>query len=183
MEGRARLAALERFFSRTIRRSFSDLQIRDGVASDYLADLLTRFARMEAVHLRNPSGARLETVADLLLEIQRVWELDSPHFSPAQERELRRHIGDYTLFMLGLFKERVEKMSGTSYYIREGTRAYRFVSEHDRAWARPHAALFRALADRFELYAGVLTYMRKVYFRPEFGAPAHPFFTRLIPEC
>jgi len=116
------------------------------------------------------------------LEIQRVWEFEGPHFNPLQERELRRHIGDYTLFMIGLFRERVEGMSITGYYVREGKRAYRFVSEHDRASARPYAGLFNALADRFEGFAGALTYMRKVYFRPEFAPPPLPFFNRLITE-
>ena len=118
----------------------------------------------------------------LLLEIQRAWDADSPHFNPVRERELRRHIGDYTLFMIGLFRERVEHLSATGYYIREGQRSYRFVSEHDRADARPEARLFRALADRFEGYASALTYMRKVYFRPEHGTPDLPFFRQLVTE-
>lgn len=172
---------LKRFFGRSIRRSFSDLSIRDEAAADYLADLLTRFARTEDLYPMNLAGTRLETVAELLLEIQRGWEFDTPHFNPVRERELRRHIGDYTLFMTGLFRERVEGMSITGYYIREGKRAYRFVSEHDRAGAWPNAGLFRALADRFEGYAGTLAYMRKVYFRPEF-VPSHPFFRQLVAE-
>lgn len=99
-----------------------------------------------------------------------------------QERELRRQIGDYTLFMTGLFRERVEHLAVTGYYISEGRRSYRFISEVDRADARPQAGLFRALADRFEGYAGVLTYTRKGYFRPEYGPPDLPFFRRLVTE-
>ncbi len=182
MEKQSSPSSLNRFFNRTIRQSFGDLEIHDEVTADYLADLLTRFARTEALYPLSPPGTRLETVAELLLEIQRVWEFETPHFNPVQERELRRHIGDYTLFMTGLFQERVERMSITGYYIREGKRAYRFVSEHDRVGARPNAGLFRALADRFERYATALAYMRKVYFRPEFAPPFHPFFNRLITE-
>ena len=115
-------------------------------------------------------------VSDLLTRFARTETL------PVRERELRRHIGDYTLFMIGLFRERVEHLSATGYYIREGQRSYRFVSEHDRADARPEARLFRALADRFEGYASALTYMRKVYFRPEHGTPDLPFFRRLVTE-
>ncbi|MBI4588062.1 MAG: hypothetical protein HY725_04445 [Candidatus Rokubacteria bacterium] len=183
-------ATLRRFFDRVVRRSFGDLAFHDDPAADYISDLLARFARTENLYpagslpdLRpGARGQRLESVAELLLEIQRVWDLDSPTFNPVQERELRRHIGDYTLFMTGLFRERVERLSATGYYIREGKRSYRFVSEHDRADARPQARLFRALADRFEGYAGALTYMRKVYFRPEYGPPDLPFFRRLITE-
>ena len=175
--------ALRSFFDRVVCRSFGDLTIRDEQAADYLADLLTRFARTENLYLiSRVTGGRLEAVADLLLEVQRSWDLESPHFDPAQERELRRHIGDYALFMTGLFRERVEGLSCTGYYIREGKRAYRFVSEHDRAGARPHAWLFRTLSDRFEGFAGALSYMRKVYFRPELDLPSVPFFHRLITE-
>ena len=55
-----------------------------------------------------------------------------------------------------------------------------YLSEHDRADARPQARLFRVLADRFEGYAGVLTYMRKVYFRPGHAPPDLPFFRQLV---
>jgi hypothetical protein len=174
---------LKRFFDVAVRRTFADLTLREEVTADYLADLLTRFARTENLsRISTVTGARLESVAELLLEIQRIWELESPHFDPGKERELRRQIGDYTLFMTGLFRERVEGLSCTGYYIREGKRAYRFVSEHDRAGARPHARLFRALSDRFEWYAGALGYMRRVYFRPEFNPPAFPFFRQFLTE-
>ena len=182
MERRSGPTSLRRFFHRTVRQSFGDLDLHDEAAANYLADLLARFARVENLYPVSLSGRQLDSVAEVLLEVQRAWELESPHFNPVQELELRRHIGDYTLFMTGLFRERVEGMSVTGYYIREGKRAYRFVSEHDRAGAGPHPGLFRALADRFEGYAGALTYMRKVYFRPEFAPPPHPFFNRLITE-
>lgn len=172
---------LKRFFDRTVRRSFGDLEIHDDKAAGYLSDLLTRFARAENLYPLSVTGTRLESVSEHLLEIQRVWEFDTPHFNPVRERELRRQIGDYTLFMTGLFREHVEGMSVTGYYVREGKRAYRFVSEHDRASTRPEARLFWTLADRFEGFAGALTYMRKAYFRPEL-APPHPFFSRLITE-
>ena len=68
---------------------------------------------------------------------------------------------------------RVETFAGTRYYIDEGKRAYRFVSEHERAGIRPQAQLFRRLSDQFEGYVGVLDYARKVYFR---DPPDHPFF-------
>jgi len=174
---------LRRFFDGVVRRSFGDLTIRDEVAADYLAALLTRFARAENLYpISAVTGERLERVVDLLMETQRVWELDSPHWDPVAERELKQQIGDYTLFMTGLFRERVEGLACTGYYIREGKRAYRFVSEHDRAGARPHAGLFRSLSDRFEGFAGALGYMRKAYFRPELNLPPLPFFRQLITE-
>ena len=85
---------------------------------------------------------------------------------------MRRHIGDFTLFMTGLFRERVERAASTGYYIVEGKRAYRFVSEHARA-RDDREAPYRRLAERFESYASVLDYTRRVHF---FDHPAHAFF-------
>jgi hypothetical protein len=167
---------LHRFFERAVRATFHDLVLHDEPAASYLSDLLARFARTEALYPRSPSGERLETVVDLLLEAQAVWQ-DSPYFQPEREVAVRRHIGDYTLFMTGLFPERVQRTASTDYYVAQGKRAYRFVSEHDRVSTRPAVqgggSLYRRLADRFEAYVGALDYARRVHFVDH---PSHPFF-------
>jgi hypothetical protein len=166
---------LRQFFGRAIGASLRDLALGDDPASAYLADLLTRFARTENLYPRALSTARLETVVDMLLETQAVWE-DTASFRPEHEVVVRRHIGDFTLFMTGIFPERVERTASTRYYIDQGKRAYHFVSEHDRASSRAGGAgapLYRRLADRFERYVDVLEYARKVHFRDH---PRHPFF-------
>lgn len=166
---------LRRFFDDALRASFRDLSLHDDAAAAYLADLLTRFARTEQLFPKGITGQRLECVVDLLLEAQALWQDSS--FTPEREVSVRRHIGDYTLFMLGVFRERVERMASTGYYVSQGRRAYRFVSEHDRASTRPvqpaGGSLFGRLADRFEGYARVLDYARQVHFR---SAPSLPFF-------
>lgn len=171
---------LRSFFERAIRASFSDLALHDEPAATYLGDLLTRFARTENLYPRGVAVGRLETVVDMLLEAQAVWLDGSPHFEPEREVTVRRHIGDYTLFMTGLFRERVERAASVGYYVWQGQRAYRFVSEHDRASGRPSARrggpLYGRLAERFESYAGALGYARKVHFA---GHPCHPFFRSL----
>lgn len=164
---------LRSFFDRAIRASFQDLAIRDDATAGYLADLLTRFARTENLFPAGVSLPRLETVVDMLLDAQAVWREDSAWFRPEYEVTVRRHIGDYTLFMTGLFPERVERVASTGYYISQGKRAYQFVSEHDRASARSTAPIYRRLADRFESYARTLDYARRVYFADH---PQQPFF-------
>lgn len=163
---------LRNFFNRAIRASFHDLALQDDPAATYLADLLTRFARTEHLYPHGAALPRLETVVDMLLEIQTAWQEDSAHFQPEYELTVRQHIGDYTLFMTGVFPERVERLSSTSYYICQGKRAYRFVSEHARARSTSGAPPFRRLAERFESYAGALDYARRVHFR---DGPSHPF--------
>jgi hypothetical protein len=164
---------LQRFFDRVIRASFHDLALDGDPTAPYLVDLLTRFARTEHLHPRALTLPKLERVVDMMLEIQAVWEVDSPGFRPEHEVNVRRHIGDYTLFMMGIFPERVRREATTDFYISQGQRAYRFVSEHARASGRGVPMPYRRLAERFESYAGALDYARRVYFH---DAPHHPFF-------
>ena len=89
---------LRRFFDQAIRASFADLACRDDQAAEYLADMLTRFARTENLFPRGSVVPRLETVVDMLLEIQGAWQDDAPSFRPEREVSVRRHIGDFTLF-------------------------------------------------------------------------------------
>jgi hypothetical protein len=88
--------------------------------------------------------------------------------------------------MTGVFRDYVDGLSVTGYYEHEGRLAYRFVAEVARAGAEADAGLYRRLSDRFEMYAGALTYARKVYFRasaaPAEAWPADPFFRTLLAE-
>jgi hypothetical protein len=169
------LVELRRFFDRAVQSSFQDLALRDEPVAGYLADLLTRFARTDSLFPPGVAVPRLETVVDLLLEAQAAWEEGALHFGPEREISVRRHIGDYTLFMTGVFRERVGRIASAGYYVSQGQRAYRFVSEHGRATSRPreHASgpLYARLAERFEHYAWALDYARRVHFH---DAPVLP---------
>ena len=65
---------LRRFFDRAVRSSFRDLALHDEPVATYLGDLLTRFARTEQLFPPGASVPRLETVVDVLLEAQAVWD-------------------------------------------------------------------------------------------------------------
>ena len=164
---------LRRFFDRAVRASFHDLALQGDPAAPYLSDLLTRFARIENLYPRGTAMPRLETVVDMMMEIQSAWQVDTPDFRPEHEITVRRHIGDYTLFMTGIFPERVRSTASVGFYVSQGKQAYQFVSEHARTDTRSGPTPYRRLAERFENYARVLDYTRRVHF---FSAPAHPFF-------
>ena len=158
---------LTRFFDRMVRRALGDLRLGGDSTVRYLTDLLTRFARTDQLYaIRDATGRRLETVAELLIAAERTWAFDAPDFDPFRERIVRQQIGDYALFMTGLFREHVERHASPSYYVREGQRAYRAVADFERAALRGEARLFAALAAEFESYAGALGYMKRVYLRP-----------------
>ena len=89
-----------------------------------------------------------------------------------REREVHRHIGDFTLFMAGLFPEYLKRIrtAGLIYhkdflvdYIKTGKRSYRMVAEFgdsDPAGEKLAPPLFRKLAENFELCVLGLGYIR-----------------------
>jgi hypothetical protein len=169
---------LKTLFEESLKVSFADLDIADRGTTEYLADLLVRFTATGDLWPLGVSGVRLQSLADRVAEIQRAWHLDGGHFDPRREVDLRRGIGDYTLFMTGFLWERVKGESVTRCFVREGKRAYRFVAQYHRAQGRPEAMRFATLASRFETCAAVLSYMRDVHLGVEFAPWPHRIFSR-----
>jgi hypothetical protein len=164
--------SLKRFFDRLVRRSLDDLWMGGEPVADYLGSLLARFARTESLYaVRDAAGRPLASVVEMLLEIERAWAFDASDFDPFRECTVRQHIGDYTLFMTGIFREHVERRASTGLYVREGKRAYRVVADFQRSALKPDARLFAALSAEFEGYVTALQYMKRVYLRPA-DAPA-----------
>ncbi len=175
--------SLKRFFDRLVRRSLDDLWLSGEPVADYLAGLLTRFARTDQLYaVRDATGQPLASVVGMLLEVERAWAFDDPRFDPFRERTVRQHIGDYTLFMTGVFREHVERRASTGFYVREGKRAYQVVADFERSALKPDARLFAALSARFEGYASALQYMKRVYLRPADAPPILQPTLRLLTE-
>lgn len=156
--------SLFRFFRQNLSRAFVDLDLPASDVLEYLADVLTRFARTSSLYrIKRLENMRLETVVDMLLEAEALREAGEGS-SPSAELSLRRHMGDFTLFMSGIFREHVQKMGVLDFYLIEGRLAYRHVFEFARERALPQAQLFQTLSRNFERYSDALDYMKKVYF-------------------
>ena len=96
---------LIRFFDRLVRRALGDLRLPTDGLADYLASLLARFARTDQLYaIRDARGRRIDSVVGLRLEAERAWDFAAPDFDPFRERRIRQQIGDYTLFMTGVFR-------------------------------------------------------------------------------
>src|SRR5207237_3361104 len=74
-----------------------------------------------------------------------------------RERDVRKHIGDYTLFLTGMFPEYVAalprrglRLDSIIDYVKAGKESYRIVGAFDQFEYRQVAPLFRRLAERFE---------------------------------
>ena len=90
----------------TERNLAGKLGYEDPDVIGHLTDLLTDFTHIDNVYkIRSVTGQRVGEVAELLLEgdlLHRAASID-------REREVHKHIGDYTLFMAGLFPEALKR--------------------------------------------------------------------------
>src|SRR4051812_25205863 len=69
--------------------------------------MLTTFCQAEELYkIRNAAGRSLGDVGEMLLESDPVYG-PAPSFD--REREVRKHIGDYTLFFAGMFPESINQ--------------------------------------------------------------------------
>jgi hypothetical protein len=92
------------YFYIVLRHVLKQHQVASRETCDYLASLLETFSRTE--RMRAPGGAGngpQQYVSDLLLALQKA--------EPTQTFLLRAHIGNYTLFITGVFYERVQSRS------------------------------------------------------------------------
>jgi hypothetical protein len=158
---------LKPFFLQLVRQSFDQLHAGDSEIADYVATVLADFAHSDQwLMLRDAQGTRLHSVVEMLISTLG----PDGQTRATGERAVRKYVGDYTLFMSGLFRTFVHKRGFLDYYLQEGKRSYEAVSKLDVALYRPGFLLFEELSKGFEIYAGALDYMRKCYFAPAPGA-------------
>lgn len=135
------------YFYILLRHVLRERGINNRETCDYLASLLERFSRTE--HMRAPGGAGegpQQYVSDLLLALMQA--------SPTQTLLLRAHIGNYTLFITGVFHDRVEHRSrrggpDMDFFEHVGAANYQTAADHPFARQRALARVFEELGERF----------------------------------
>jgi len=163
MENQAADHPLRDFFHHSVRRSFWQLGIYDATVARYVADVLTDFARSENLYkVRARSGRKVDSVVEMLN--QKPPSTLADESDVLRERSRRKYVGDYALFMSGIFRQHVEGKGSLDYYLQEGSRSYWTVSELDLSLYRTGYFLFQELANKFEYYSGALDYLRKACF-------------------
>lgn len=158
---------LRQLFGALTERSFTEkLGWPDVRVTEYVSNLLVDFAHVDGLYAIKDAGAeRVDTVVGLLYESEVLLEARS--FD--REREVHQHIGDFTLFMAGLFPEYLRRLksSGLIYhpdflvdYMKTGKRSYGIVAESLSMEPQADTPVFRALADNFELCVTGLGFIR-----------------------
>lgn len=152
---------LRSLFTNLTERSFLEgVGIGDFGMIRYVANLLVDFTHVDHLYrIRNTRGKTLADVGEMLLQS----DPQSHTHSPTREGEIRRHIGDYTLFFTGMFPESLKRRAGSlrlDYfvdYIRVGKESYFLVARID-----PEVApLFKRLSENFDYCVVAINFVKK----------------------
>jgi len=147
---------LQKLFVEMVGRHYAEeIGIRDPQIVAYVAHLLTEFCDADQLFkIRNGAGRPLDDVGEMLME-------SDPVFGPApsfdRERQVRKHIGDYTLFFTGMFPESInhfrlrrQRMESFVDLMKAGKESYYIVSKFEHFEYAKVAPLFAQLSNRFE---------------------------------
>ena len=147
---------LQKLFLEMVGRHYAEeIGIRDSELVGYVAHLLSEFCDTEQLFkVHNAAGAPITDVGEMLIESNPVYG-PAPSFD--RERQVRKHIGDYTLFFTGMFPEsinhfrlRTNRLENLIDWIKAGKESYYIVSKFDCFEYQKVAPLFRKLSERFE---------------------------------
>ncbi|MEX1232118.1 MAG: hypothetical protein WEB58_17875 [Planctomycetaceae bacterium] len=141
---------LKQLFAALTEHTFQvELGIADPPLIDYISELLLRFSRFDVQHrYRDTIGRRLEGVADMLTEAEQR--------SADPQRELYRHIGDFTLFWTGLYPEALSHLQSADRkdhlidYYEQGKRSYQLAARFRNEPYREEAEILDRLSQEFE---------------------------------
>jgi len=111
----------------------------------YVVNLLTLFARSEALYERTPEGTRLKPLVVMLSEA-----LEAPSTGD-RNRNLQR-LGDVSLFVAGFFAQSfARKLIDIDYHIAMGGRAYATLADAlSRGKGRVLGSVFAELSEKFQ---------------------------------
>ena len=147
---------LQQLFLELVGRHYAEeIGIRDQQVIAYVAHLLTEFCEADQLFKIHGAGDRpLTDVGEMLIESDPVYG-PAPSFD--RERQVRKHIGDYTLFFTGMFPESINhfrlRRNRTESFIdwmKAGKESYYIVSKFEDFEYTKVAPLFARLSNQFE---------------------------------
>jgi len=157
---------LEQFFHQAVRNSYEGkLGLNDPDVTDYVAHLLCEFSRSDKLYkFRDEIGRPIAELEPLLTAADPV-NGTAPSFDA--ERMIRKHIGDYALFVAGMYPEAVDSWRrrrhhhpSLSQLVHTGKESYYIVSQFNLFEYEQEAPLFSRLSDWFERCILGLTLVR-----------------------
>src|ERR1051325_10139722 len=146
---------LQQFFNHIVERNYEEVGIRQPEVHAYVATLLTDFCEVENLYkIKNADGRPLADVGEMLLESDPIYG-PAPSFD--RERQVRKHVGDFTLFFTRLFPESIshyrlrrQRLENFVDFMKAGKESYYIVSKFEFFEYAKVAPLFAKLAENFE---------------------------------
>jgi hypothetical protein len=158
---------LEPFFQQAVRNSYEDkLGMHDPDVTGYVAHLLCEFSEADNLYkVRDEAGRPVRELEQMMRAADPV---NGTASSFDEERALRKHIGDYALFVAGMYPEATgsgrrlrHNSPSLGELIRAGKESYFIVSQFNLFEYEQEAPLFARLSDRFERCILGLTLVRE----------------------
>jgi hypothetical protein len=154
-----RIPTLYQFFRHQVSRGFAARGLNEPATIEYVSDVLARFAETRSLYGATDSqGQSLEYIVDFLSAVRD----DESRRDRARGRSLLRHLGEYTLFMSGLFRERLKARGELNYYMQQGTSAYAQCADIEPQ--QMQRQVFRRVQRDFVHIADTLDHMRERQF-------------------
>jgi len=146
---------LQRFLKEVVERNYDEVGVRNCEIKDYVANMMAEFCEAESLYkIKSADGRPLHDVGEMLLESDPIY---GPASSFDRERQVRKHIGDYTLFFTGMFPEslngyrmRKARLEGIVDFVKAGKESYYIVSKFEHFEYAKVAPLFRRMSQEFE---------------------------------
>lgn len=158
---------LEPFFHQVVRNSYEGkLGLNDPEVTGYVAHLLCEFSEAQNLYkVRDEAGRPIEDLTEMIVAADPV---NGTAASFDEERAVRKHIGDYALFVAGMYPGAMDSNRGRGHHhpslaelIHAGKESYFIVSQFNLFEYEQEAPLFARLSDRFERCILGLTLVRQ----------------------
>ena len=147
---------LQELFQDLVGRHYAEeIGIRDPQVVAYVSHLLSEFCEAEQLfQIRDAANRPLSDLGTMLMESDPIY---GPAASFDRERQVRKHIGDYTLFFAGMFPESInhfrlrrDRTENFIDWVKAGKESYYIVSKFEHFEYAKVAPLFANLAKNFE---------------------------------
>ena len=156
------------YFYILVRHVLKRTGLNDRAVSDYIASLLEKFS--QTARMRSPADGGtgvVQYVSDMLIALRNA--------SPSQTFLIRAHVGNYALFVAGIFRETVESRSqrggpAVSFYDDLGSANFKVAASHHVARTASLSRIYEQLAEGFREARVALNRVSETLFHLDDGA-------------
>lgn len=159
------------YFYLLTRHVLHEHDVDDRNVADYVAAMLTRFCSSRRMHsISSEHDQTYHYLVDMMV--------DAAKASPREAFLIRSHMGNYSLFVTGLFPDYVYRQStygrkapGFDYYEQMGRSSFQWASQHRMALQLSLVEILASLSDNFRRVRIALNYLTDHYIRLNDSGP------------